>query len=375
MSSRVTIPSLIPNEKSLVENGLNVMLIGPHGTGKTESVRALADRYGLKMVAFSCATLDPYTELVGVPMPRIDSEGREYLKMVRPLAIDEADILFFDELNRARPETQNAVFEIINNGTINGEPLPKLKGCWSAINPPGGDYDVDELDPALMDRFDLFLEFKPRPSVAYMATRMDKTVASALMGWWTDHNKSRRSEYISPRRLVKIGKVFEATRDRKCVVNSLPPGGDYDHGKLWLLLQEAVGIKTKTTKDTGLPGVKKRRGPGRTAHKLRTSVEKAVTFHASPATMFRTTGWRQLSELEAALSVKDWENLISDMPTNRVSILRSCFRYAMGEGKGTCYAVDGSRNPKAVKWVKTLPGLHEAINNLTKVRSAKLPPL
>jgi hypothetical protein len=234
-------PSLIHNGKKLVETEKNVLLIGRHGTGKTESVRTLATEMGLKLVAFSCATLDPYTELVGVPVPvdRVLPTGgtRKALEMIRPLAIDEADIVFFDELNRARQETQDAVLEIINNRTINGEPLPNLKCCWAAINPAGEDYNVDELDPALMDRFDVFLEFKPRPSVVYMSQFIPKKRAIALMSWWKAHNKDKRSDYISPRRLMKLGLIYEHTRDNKTLIAALPPGGKFDSSKLWDMLQ------------------------------------------------------------------------------------------------------------------------------------------
>lgn len=232
--------SLIPLGKKYMENGFNVLLIGGHGTGKTASVLDIAKELGYNVKMFSGATMDPYTDLVGVPVPAEDEDGA-HLNMVRPRDLDEAEIIFFDEINRAPSATQNAVFEIIQFGTINGEPLPKLKACWAAMNPDNGDYDVEALDPALIDRFDAYQELKPSPSVAYMANKMPKPIAQALVAWWRDQNKEKRGieSYISPRRLEKIGILFDTIGTQAAVKQALPPGGTYDSKKLILMLEAA----------------------------------------------------------------------------------------------------------------------------------------
>lgn len=252
MKIKKDVASLIPMAGTYLDNGMNILLIGPHGTGKTQSILELAQERNLKMKYYSCSTLDPYTDLVGVPVPQVDEDtGRDYLKMVRPMEVDEAEIIFFDEFNRADPKTMNAVFEIIQFKSINGEPLPNLKACWAAMNPPDDEmkYDVEAVDPALLDRFDVFIEIEPKPSVDYMAQRMPEKVAKALMLWWTEHEKTTalkkdkdksRMDYISPRRLEKIGLVWQATENSRSVKQALPPGGQFDVGKLISLLQAAT---------------------------------------------------------------------------------------------------------------------------------------
>ena len=223
-----------------MEKGFSMLLVGAHGTGKTESVMQIADELGLKLKVFNCATLDPYTDLIGVPVPSKNDDGSDELRMVRPRSIDDADVIFFDELNRARPEVQNAVFEIIQFGTINDEELPNLKCCWSAMNPADGEYKVDDIDPALRDRFDVSHFMKPRVSVPYMATKMKKETALALREWWEAHNREKRGpeSYISPRRLTKIGVLFEEIGPRG-VKMALPSEGEFDSGKLLALLRAA----------------------------------------------------------------------------------------------------------------------------------------
>ena len=236
---------LIPDSDGLFDAGFNVLLIGLHGTGKTESIKQLAERRGLKMKYFSCSTLDPFTDLVGVPVPTdlLDAEGNptgeQYLKMVRPRDIDEADLIFFDELNRADAKTLNAIFEIIQFRSINGDPLPNLKACWGAINPPDEDYDVERLDAALLDRFDVYINIEPKPSISYMSQYIAPQYARALYNWWNEHKiakrrdgKDEKTDYISPRRLLKIGLVWQQFQNLKLLKASLPQGGDFDHMKL-----------------------------------------------------------------------------------------------------------------------------------------------
>lgn len=234
-------PSMIPKAKKYLEEELNVLLVGLHGVGKTEEILAHVKELGIRMKYYSCSTLDPYTDLVGVPIPEKDERtGQEYLKMVRPRDIDEADFIFFDEFNRADPKVHNAIFEIIQFGSINGEPLPNLKCVWAAMNPPGDDYKVEDLDPALVDRFDVFVEVNPAPSVQYMTNEggLPKAIAQALFTWWRDHNNARRGleNYISPRRLMKIGKVYQVTGDAD---KAIPKWINADRGKLKVLLQRA----------------------------------------------------------------------------------------------------------------------------------------
>lgn len=234
------------------------MLIGLHGVGKTYAILDLARDAGLTLKYYSCSTLDPFTDLVGVPTPRkfceecdlwfITTHERcpgcqkqgipESLKMVRPREIDRAELLFFDEFNRADEKTQNAVFEIIQFRSINGERLPHVKACWAAMNPPDGDYKVTDLDPALIDRFDIFIDIPPKPSVEFMSQQLPKPIAQALYSWWGEQNQAKRGieNFISPRRLMKIGLVYHATGDFR---PALPKWIQCDKQKLGQLLEKA----------------------------------------------------------------------------------------------------------------------------------------
>ena len=75
----------------------NVLLIGAHGIGKTAIIKEVFESAGLRWRYYSCATLDPWVDLVGIPRVLEDPDGKPYMELVRPLFIqnDDVDAFFF----------------------------------------------------------------------------------------------------------------------------------------------------------------------------------------------------------------------------------------------------------------------------------------
>lgn len=68
------------------------------------------------------------------------------------LACDRPAVLFLDEINRATPEIMQAAFQIVLDRELNGWQLHPLTRVYAAINDSSA-YTVNEMDPALLDRF------------------------------------------------------------------------------------------------------------------------------------------------------------------------------------------------------------------------------
>lgn len=222
--------NLIPELVPAIEQGYNILLSGLHGIGKTYAVKDAVGQLGLSMKYYSTSTLDPYVDLVGVPVP-VEKDGVHHLHMVRPDDINNVDVVFFDELNRADPKTLNAVFEIIQFRTINGEPL-NIKSVIAAINPADGDYNTEELDPALQDRFHLFFDLEPRsPKPFLIKQNYDANIVNAFVNWWMNQKKGREY-YCSPRRLEYMVDVYSKTKSLDLLKRSVPPGVKMDWGAL-----------------------------------------------------------------------------------------------------------------------------------------------
>lgn len=227
MSTQVSVPTLA----KYMSSGFNILISGLHGTGKTMMLNAAVKSLGLRMHYLPASTLDPYIDIIGMPLPNKES-GR--LDFYRTDAIENAEVIFFDEMNRAETKTLNAMFEIIQFHTIAGTPLPNLKVVVAAINPvEAGVYNVDELDPALRDRFDIFMTAEPRIDMPYFKKKFGADIAKKAKSFWTDYENSRTvaisrkvknpPAYISPRRLDKILSAYVASKTLSSVADSIPP--------------------------------------------------------------------------------------------------------------------------------------------------------
>src|SRR5579862_8258869 len=125
----------IPRLERYRDLGLNVMLKGHAGVGKTEVIKHVFR--DLKWKYFSASTMDPWVDLIGVPRTHVDKQLGDVLDLVRPRFVVENQIeaIFLDELNRAPEKVLNALMELIQFRSINGFKFTNLKMIWIAINP------------------------------------------------------------------------------------------------------------------------------------------------------------------------------------------------------------------------------------------------
>lgn len=194
------------NEKDLhsfLGLGLNVLIQGPHGVGKTEVVKKVWTAAGLQWKYLSASTMDPFLDFIGVPRAsEKDTSGNQYLEMIMPkdFAEDTVEAIFFDEFNRAPDKVINAVMELIQFKSINGRKFNNLKTVWAAINPYTEDetYAVSQLDPAVRDRFHIHIEVKKDFISLPYFLKQHGDIATIFIQWWKEHENYNR---ISPRRL------------------------------------------------------------------------------------------------------------------------------------------------------------------------------
>ena len=141
--------------------GEPLLLIGPHGTAKSYLLNRIAVALGLQWRHYNASLLN-FDDLVGYPLPN----GNGSLQYVQtPSSIWDAEVVFFDEISRCRPDLQNKLFPIIHERRVQGIALDNLVYRWSAMNPPLGEIDDDQgyrgsepLDQALADRFAFVVE-------------------------------------------------------------------------------------------------------------------------------------------------------------------------------------------------------------------------
>jgi AAA domain (dynein-related subfamily) len=128
----------------------SILLRGPHGIGKSQVVRKVASHFALPVTD---RRLSQMTEGDMVGLPSTDGEVTRF----NPpdwykAACTKPTCLFLDELNRATPEVMQAAFQIVLDRELNGWKLHPDTRVFAAVNASAA-YTVNEMDPALLDRF------------------------------------------------------------------------------------------------------------------------------------------------------------------------------------------------------------------------------
>ncbi len=138
----------------------NIMLAGGHGIGKSNILTSFyKDIKEMPLITFFLGQMSDPGDLIGL-MQKDEKTGRsEFLPPYWWPTKNKPVVLFLDELNRARPEILQSVMDLTLNRTLAGKSLPEGSIVISAIN-HGDQYQVTDLDPALVSRFNIY-EFAP----------------------------------------------------------------------------------------------------------------------------------------------------------------------------------------------------------------------
>jgi hypothetical protein len=125
------------------------MLIGRHGVGKSELFEQAAQALGVACIVFDLSLCDA-VDLTGLPDK---ADGRTvYLPPAR-LPTGGNGLLVFEELNRAAEATRTPCLQLCTARRLNDYALPPGWVPMAAANPREGGYQVDDLCPALLSRF------------------------------------------------------------------------------------------------------------------------------------------------------------------------------------------------------------------------------
>jgi MoxR-like ATPase len=154
----------------LLESGLNILLDGPQGCGKTVLARSLAEALGMQFVFFNCGAVVEATDFLASLQVRASATGQpvtDFVKTEVLLALEESVLhperrylVFLDEFNRCQESARNAlmpaldasrrVFHPIENRFLT---IPDNVQFIAAVNRGGEFSGTFGIDAAQLDRF------------------------------------------------------------------------------------------------------------------------------------------------------------------------------------------------------------------------------
>tara|TARA_B100000683_G_scaffold255948_1_gene276020 strand:- start:1871 stop:2953 length:1083 start_codon:yes stop_codon:yes gene_type:complete len=148
-----TLASQLPAE-------IAVLMRGPTGVGKSFMGKALANEVGLPFLDVRGSTMDE-SQVSGIPdfeTSKTAGVATFCLPAWYVRACREPVVLMLDELNRSMPQVMQSFFQIVLDRELgnnaDGEPMrlhPETR-VIAAVN-HGNEYDVADMDPALLRRF------------------------------------------------------------------------------------------------------------------------------------------------------------------------------------------------------------------------------
>lgn len=133
----------------------NILLVGSHGIGKSRIVEDYFSSRGTKVSALFLGQMSDPGDLIGLPRLNEETGKTDFLPPYWFPTDGVPIVLFLDELNRARPEMLQTVMDLVLNRKLAGRKLPEGSRIISAVN-SGEQYQVGELDPALVSRFNIY---------------------------------------------------------------------------------------------------------------------------------------------------------------------------------------------------------------------------
>jgi hypothetical protein len=144
---------------SYTPSNQNILLIGKHGIGKSQIISNYYKQKNLKVITLFLGQMSDPGDLIGLPDKDSNSGVTNFLPPYWFPVDNEPIVLFLDELNRARPELLQSIMDLTLNRTLANKKLPDNSVVISAIN-EGEEYQITELDPALVSRFNVY-NFSP----------------------------------------------------------------------------------------------------------------------------------------------------------------------------------------------------------------------
>lgn len=142
----------------LFNANIATMVVGHHGVGKSQAVAQYAAENDLEFIDLRLGTQD-VGDLLGLADFERDAGGNLIAtRFMRPEWFptnpNSKGIIFLDEVNRARRDVLQAVFQLVLDKRLHRYQLPKGWHVIAAMNPNTGDYIVTDVsDKAFMDRF------------------------------------------------------------------------------------------------------------------------------------------------------------------------------------------------------------------------------
>lgn len=199
-------------------NIFNPLFVGPPGIGKSEIVQQWCRERGLPFIDLRAAYLEA-PDLIGFPSIEL-VEGRQITRHYPPEFLPRSGegVLLLEEPNRGTTSVMNTFMQLLTDRKIHMYDLPAgwiIVGC---INPETELNDVNMMDPALKNRFEMFtVDYDKRAFINFMkAKQWDESIINFIDSNTFVYSQPEKikdtpgAKYLSPRSFAKLNNTLKA---------------------------------------------------------------------------------------------------------------------------------------------------------------------
>jgi cobaltochelatase CobS len=229
----------------LLEDGENVMLVGPAGTGKSYLAEQVAKHRGQRFGSISCSAGMSESHLIGRMVPMGDAGQFEFLSTEFLECFEQGGVFLLDEMDSADPNVLLVINGALANGRIsvparNGKPVAMRHPEFvliAACNTFGRGADRQyvgrsQLDESTLDRFrigtiecDYCEKLERRLFIAIAgedAAALD--VLSAIWKYRAAVVENRLERCVSTRFVISAAKAVKRGRNLEYITDKLTNG-------------------------------------------------------------------------------------------------------------------------------------------------------
>ena len=216
-------PHNVINMCKILPTSQSVLIRGAHGIGKSQIAKYIGEVLDKPVIdlRLSQMTEGDFLGLPKIVEPEYDEDGnitQHGMTVFRPpwwfvKAMTEPVVLLLDEINRAVPEVMQCAFQLVLDRAIQGQDIHPDTTIIAAINATMH-YQVNEMDPALLDRF-LVVDMVPSLK-DWKDWAVKRGVDSSIIEfcsqhkdhWWHDITKS-----MDPGKVYPTPRAWEMLHD------------------------------------------------------------------------------------------------------------------------------------------------------------------
>ncbi|MEM9828717.1 MAG: MoxR family ATPase [Planctomycetota bacterium] len=244
-------PAVSKKLQVLLESGLNILLDGPQGCGKTVTARSIANSLGMQFVFFNCGAVIDASDFLASIQVRASSTGAPVTDFVKTEVLEALEsalatpaqryLIFLDELNRCPESARNALMPALDTSRRLFHPIENRfieigdnVQFIAAVN-QGSEFSATfGIDAAQLDRFaPVQMDYLPPEAEVKLLSERHPEVSQAVLNRLVAlANRVRQSSEVA-------GGLSVRATDEACVYLKHPLYADQPHKAMDEILQSS----------------------------------------------------------------------------------------------------------------------------------------